>query len=150
MKLLKSLNVFLTTNHLVLIASLPTLTHAGIYFFPISYLLNLSFTTREFPKFWKIAKVITLFWKSDSLDWYNYRSMSLLSTFSTIFAKCIYRHVYSFLDKNNLIFKDQFGSRSGYSSNQIIINLVGSIISTSIMIIMCAEYLETFKKFLIP
>ena len=41
--------------------------------------------------------------------------------------KCVYKRVYSFLEKNNLIFKRQFGFRSGYSSNHTIVNLVESI-----------------------
>ena len=46
---------------------------------------------------------------------------------SKIFEKCVYKRVYSFLEKNNLIFKRQFGFRSGYSSNHTIVNLVESI-----------------------
>ena len=46
---------------------------------------------------------------------------------SKIFEKCVYKRVYSFLEKNNLIFKRQFGFRSGYSSNHTIVNLAESI-----------------------
>ena len=46
---------------------------------------------------------------------------------SKIFEKCVYKRVYSFLEKNNLIFKRQFGFRSGYCSNHTIVNLVESI-----------------------
>ena len=90
------------------------------------YLVNLSFTTGKFPNLCKIAKVILLFKKGDSLDCSNYRPISLLSPFSKIFEKYVYKRVYSFLEKN-LIFKRQFGFRSGYSSNHIIVNLVESI-----------------------
>ena len=124
MKILKSLNVFLRTNHPVLIATLPT---RAVLFTPISYLINLSLTTRQFPKFCKIAKVMVLFRKEDPLDCSNCRPISLLSTLSKIFEKCVYKHVYSFLDKNKLIFKHQFGFRSGYSFNHIILNLIESI-----------------------
>ena len=40
--------------------------------FPISYLVNLSFTTREFTNLCKIAKVIPLFKKGDPLHCSNY------------------------------------------------------------------------------
>ena len=49
------------------------------------------------------------------------------STVSKIFEKCVYKRVYSFLDKNNLIIKGRFGFRSGYSSNHTIVNVVESI-----------------------
>ena len=146
MKILKLLNVFLRTNHLVLTATLPIIR--AVLFFPISYLIYLFFTTRQFPKFCKIAKVMVLFRKEDPLDCSNCRPISLLSTFSKLFEKCVFKHVYSFLDKNKLTFKHQFGFRSGYSSNQIIVNLVESI-KKCIMIIMCAVYLDILKKFLI-
>ena len=90
------------------------------------YLVSLSFTTGEFPNLCKIAKVILLFKKGDPLDCSNYRPISLFSTFSKIFEKCVYKRVYSFLQKN-LIFKRQFGFGSGCSSNHTIENLVESI-----------------------
>ena len=71
-----------------------------------SYLVNLSFTIGEFPSLCKIATVIPLFKKGDPFDCSNYRPISLLSTFSKIFEKCVYKRVYSFLEKNNLILSD--------------------------------------------
>ena len=55
--------------------SLPTaiLKNCAVLSFPTSYLVNLSFTTREFPNLCKIAKVIPLFKKGDPLDFSNYR-----------------------------------------------------------------------------
>ena len=53
--------------------------------------------------------------------------LALFFTFSKIFEKCVYQRVYSFLEKNNLIFTRQFGFRSGHSSNHKIVNLVRSI-----------------------
>ena len=65
--------------------------------FPISYLVNISFTTGEFPKFCRIAKAISLFKKGNPLDCSNYRPITLPSTFSKTFEKCVYKCVYSFL-----------------------------------------------------
>ena len=110
--------------------SLPTPTlknEADVLSLPIPYLANLPLTTGELQNLRKIAKVIPLFKKGDPLDCSNYRPISLLFTFSKIFEKCVYKRVYSFLEKNNLIFKRKFGFRSGYSSNHTIVNLVESI-----------------------
>ena len=90
-------------------------------------MVNLSYATGEFPKLCKIAKVIPLFKKGDPFDCSNYGPVSLLSTFSKVFEECVYKRVYPFLKKNNPIFKCQFGFRSGYSSNQTMVNLVESI-----------------------
>ena len=49
------------------------------------------------------------------------------STVSKIFEKCVYKRVYSFLDKNNVIIKGRFGFSSGYPSNHTIVNVVESI-----------------------
>ena len=95
--------------------------------FPISYLVNISLTTRKFPKLCNIAKYISLFKKGDFLDYSNYRLTLLLSTFSKIFEKYVYKKVYSFIQNDNLLFKSQFGFRSGYSSNNTIVTLVESI-----------------------
>ena len=100
---------------------------ADVLSFPISYLVNPSLITGEFPKLCKITKVIPLFKKGDPLDCSNHRPISLLSTFSKIFEKCAYKRVYSFLEKNSLIFKCQFDFGSGYSSNHTTVNPVESI-----------------------
>ena len=107
--------------------SLPTpilKNRASVLSFPISYLVNRSLATVEFLKLCRIAKVLTLLKKGDPLDCSNNRSISILSTFSKIFEKCFFKRLYSFLEKNNLIFKRQFGFRSGYSSNNKIANLI--------------------------
>ena len=100
---------------------------ADVLSFPVWYLVNLFFITGEFPNLCQIAKVIHLFKKGDPLDCSNYRPISLLSTFSKIFEKWVYKHAHSILEKNNLIFKRQFGFRSGYFSYHTIVNLVESI-----------------------
>ena len=95
--------------------------------FPISSLGNLSFTTGEFSTLCKIAKIIPLFQRGDPLDCSSYKPVSLLSTFSEIFEKCVCKRFYSFPKKNNLNFMGQFSFKSRYSSNLIIINLIESI-----------------------
>ena len=72
-------------------------------------------------------QVAPLFIKGDLFDCSCYRPISLLSTFSKVFEKCVYKRVYSFHEKNIFIFKRQRAFRSGYSSNHTIVNLVESI-----------------------
>ena len=80
--------------------SLPTpilKNFAEVLSFPISYLVNLSFATGDFPNFCKIAKVTPLFKKGEPLIYSNHRPISLLSTFSKIFEKCVCKRFFSFL-----------------------------------------------------
>ena len=96
---------------------------ADVLTFPILYLVNLASTTGEFPKLCKTAKVIPLFKKGDPLDCSNV-ALYRYSPHSIKYLKNVFKSVYSFLEKNNLIFKRRFGFRSGYSSNHTILNLV--------------------------
>ena len=78
---------------------------ADVLSFPISYLVNLSFTIGEFPNLCKIAqffeKVISLI--VVIMDLYPY------SPHLVQYLKFIYKGVYYFLAKNNLIFKRKSG-----------------------------------------
>ena len=110
--------------------SLPTpklKNSADVLSFLISDLVNLSLTNREFPNLCKIAKGIPLYKNGDPFDSSNYRPISLLSTFSKIFEKCVYKCVYSFLEEIYLSFKWQFGFSSSCSANHIKVNLVESV-----------------------
>ena len=71
----------------------------------------------------KLAKIIPLHKKDDPLFCENYRPISLLPILSKIFEKLIYKRMYSFLEENKLIYNQQFGFRSNYSTEHALINL---------------------------
>ena len=54
----------------------------------------------------------------------NYRTISILTFFSKIFEKTIYTHLISFIDKEAILYKFQFGFRKSHSTNHAIIYLV--------------------------
>ena len=83
--------------------------------------------TGTFPELLKLAKVQPLHKKDSKLDYLNYRPISLLSVFSKIYEKLIYTRIYSYLDRNKLIYSKQFGFRSKYSTNHAIISLTEHI-----------------------
>ena len=95
--------------------------------FWLSKLVNLCFETGKFPNLLKTAKVSPLHKKESKLDHLNYRPISLLSVFSKIYEKLIYSRVYSYLDKNNLIYSKHFGFRGGFSTNHAIISITENI-----------------------
>ena len=57
----------------------------------------------------KIAKIIPLFKKEDPHKLYNYRPISLLPAFSKIFEKAVFIQLYEYFNKNNLLYKSQYG-----------------------------------------
>ena len=67
-------------------------------------LFNLSCTTGVFPSVLKTAKVVPIFKKDSKLDYSNYRPISLLSIIEKILEKLIYKRLYTFLNKNNVIY----------------------------------------------
>jgi hypothetical protein len=62
----------------------------------------------------KIAKVIPLFKKGDRCLLENYRPISLLSIFNKLLEKVVYKRVYNFLNKNEVLYKYQFGFRKKF------------------------------------
>ena len=93
----------------------------------ISELVNLSFVTGTFPDLLKIAKVTPIHKKESKLDHLNYRPISLLSVYSKIYEKLLYVRIYSYLEKNNLIYSKQFGFRGNHSTNHALISLTEHI-----------------------
>ena len=55
--------------------------------------------------------------KGDVQNLNNYRPISLLSSFSKILEKIVYRRLYSFFDRFNLFSNSQFGFRRGHSTS---------------------------------
>ena len=58
--------------------------------YPITELVNLSFSTGQFPSALKLSKVIPIIKKSSFLETSNYRPISLLSNIYKIFEKLMY------------------------------------------------------------
>ena len=53
----------------------------------------------------------------------NHRSISLLSTISKVFERLLYVRLEKFLSRNNVIIKQQFGFRQGYSTDMAVADL---------------------------
>ena len=97
------------------------------YIKPLTYIINKSFETGVFLDSLKLAKVIPIYKSGDKTLLSNYRPISILNSFSKIFEKVIYNHLIDFIDKNNILYKFQFGFRKGYSTSHAIISLVEKI-----------------------
>ena len=78
----------------------------------------------------KLAEVVPLFKSNDKTLTKNYRPISLLITISKILEKIVYKHTYSFLQENGLLYKSQYGFRSSHSCENAITELVGHVIKS--------------------
>ena len=88
---------------------------------PLVKLINFSFSEGTFPELLKFANVIPVFKKRDNLDYNNYRPISLISNIGKLIEKIVHKRLYSFLEKNSLLFKQQYGFRNKMSTNHALI-----------------------------
>ena len=58
----------------------------------------------------------------------NYRPISILPSISKIFEKVIFNQVYQYFSHNNLFYPSQYGFRSGYSTEQAVLDIVDRVI----------------------
>ena len=96
----------------------------------LAHLYNLSFQKSEYPDLLKIAKVIPIFKKSNEeerQDPGNYRPISLLSALNKLLEKIIYKRLINFIDKNNILYRYQFGFRRRHSTTLALMDVVDNI-----------------------
>ena len=85
----------------------------GIYK-PLTHLINLSFSTGQYPTGWKLANVIPLFKKDDRQSKSNYRPISLLPSITKICEKVAFMDLYKLLDNTEFFYR--FQQKHGISS----------------------------------
>ena len=83
---------------------------------PLAYIINMSLQTGEYPDLLKLVKVIPIHKGGSTQDVNNYRPISLLSIFDKIIEKLMHKRLYSFLEKHNILFHNQFGFRKNNST----------------------------------
>ena len=89
---------------------------ADVLTLPLLHIFNKSLCAGVFPDKMKLARVVPIYKKRDNTLVSNYRFISLLSVFSKVFEKLVYVRVLRFFNKYNILYKYQFGFRSGFSS----------------------------------
>ena len=94
----------------------------------LTLLFNRSITQGVFPTPLKYAKVIPIH-KGDSIfEMSNYRPISLLPIFSKILEKLMYTRLIKFIEKNNILYKNQYGFQKGMSTEYAVNSLVNNIV----------------------
>ena len=98
---------------------------------PLTHIINQSLKTGIVPSEMKIAKVIPIHKSSDPSVLKNYRPVSLLPAFSKLLEKIVFNALITFLSKNNILYKHQYGFRPKHSTIHPIIHLLNHCASKS-------------------
>ena len=93
----------------------------------LTILFNQSFSSEMFPLILKNYKVIPLYEKGFRLKCSNYRPISLLYNIDKILERLMYKRLYTFLKKNEVIFLLRFGFWQKYSATHALIHLTDII-----------------------
>ena len=96
---------------------------------PLVHIFNLSLESGVVPDPYKLAKIIPIFKTGDKEDPNNYRPISLLTAFSKILEKLVYKRLIKFLLNCNSIYLKQYGFLRGRSTEHAMIDLVQQIVS---------------------
>ena len=89
---------------------------ADIIILPLAHIINISFSSGEFPDALKIAKVLPLHKGGSAAEANNFRPISLLSIFDKIIEKLMHKRLFKFLEDHNILFENQFGFRKNNST----------------------------------
>ena len=84
-------------------------------------------STEIFPDKLKIAKLSPIFKNGKKYLLTNYRPISVVPCFSKILERIMYDRLYSYLTENKILFKKQFGFRSGHSTDHALLELIDQI-----------------------
>ena len=83
--------------------------------------------TGKYPTVWKQANVTPAFKKNNKQSLNNYRPISLLPLCGKIFEKIVFEQLYSYLNNNDPITRNQSGFRPGDSTTNQLVFLTNEI-----------------------
>ena len=96
----------------------------------------------------KIAKVLPIFKKGSKSSVSNYRPISVLSCINKIFEKLLAKRIYSFLEKQKILYEFQYGFRTGHSTTHALIEITDRIkLAINNNELMCGIFLDLSKAF---
>ena len=84
---------------------------------PLAHLYNLSFFYGIVPDYCKIAKITPVFKSGQENIIENYRPISVLPSFSKILEKLVAKKLMEHVNKNDIIYKNQYGFRANHNTS---------------------------------
>jgi len=97
---------------------------------PLTFIFNKILDMGVFPERLKFSEVKPLYKKGDATDFSNYRPISILTSFSKIIEKIIYKRLYSYLINNNILVNEQFGFREKLSTDTATYAFLNKVLSS--------------------
>ena len=94
---------------------------------PLTHIFNLSFSSGIVPQELKMAKIIPIYKAEDPAIFTNYRPISILPSISKILEKLAYDRLLGYLDKNEILYKHQYGFRKSRSTSMAITHFTNEL-----------------------
>lgn len=94
---------------------------------PLKEIINLCFLQGKFPEVLKTSLVTPIYKSGDQKEMSNYRPISLITNITKIVEKCIKSRIIEFIEKYNIISKNQYGFRAGYNTQDAASELTSKI-----------------------
>ena len=82
---------------------------------PLTHIFNLTFSSGLIPDSLKIALVTPTHIANENFLFENYRPISVLTCFSKLLERLLYKRFISFINKQRILSKHQFGFRKNHS-----------------------------------
>ena len=96
---------------------------------PLTYICNAAISVGIFPERLKYSIIQPIYKKGDATNPSNYRPISILTTFSKVLEKALYKRLMQHIDDNNILTEQQFGFRKGLSTEDAIFKLTHEILT---------------------
>jgi hypothetical protein len=94
---------------------------------PLTRIFNQSFVTGIIPDEFKTSLVTPIYKANADNQFENYRPISVLTCFTKILEKLMYKRLIKFVEKNNILTDYQYGFRKNRSTELAMIELVNRI-----------------------
>ena len=98
----------------------------GSFSIPID-ILKMPIYLNLVPSDFKIANIVPVFKKGSQSSLCNYRPIFLISVFSKLLEKLVYNRLIKFLEKNKVLFENQYGFRTKHSTDHAILCIIDKI-----------------------
>ena len=90
----------------------------------LTQIFNLSISKAEFPSPFKLARVVPIHKKGPTIDFTNYRPISVLPILSLILERHVNLHLKAYLELNSLFYFRQSGFREHHSCQTVLIKII--------------------------
>jgi hypothetical protein len=94
---------------------------------PLAHIYQLSIESGVFPELFKSSRIVPIYKQGDPTLCDNYRPIALVDSFSKILEKMVAIDLFNHLDRNNLIYKHQYGFQRGKSTEHNLLHVTNYI-----------------------